>query len=152
MALPLIIAGVTLVVGVVGLVIGKEGVTAAKKGNSIGIVGVLVGAVTSIIMIWAFMPESEEEFDIKNYYADGVLHFTGNGSVEDKEGTWSWYSKDGIVIKLETYDDNELDGKYQEFYENGNLKIQGEYNDGEKDNDEWKCFNLDGSSKKCNDV
>ena len=141
-----------VVVGLVGLIVAKEGVKEAKKGNTIGISGVLIGTITSIVMIWAFMPESEEEFDIQNYYSDGVLHYVGNGTFEDKEDTWKWYSEDGILIKVETYDDNELDGVYKEFYENGNLKIQGEYNDGEKDSDEWKCFKLDGSTKKCEEI
>lgn len=128
----------------------------ARIGNRIGIIGLVIGVATSIItsgvMLWAFMPEGEEEFDVKNYYEDGVLHFTGNGTVENKEDTWKWYSQDGILIKIETYDDNELDGVYKEFYKNGNLKIDGEYDDGERNFYNWKCFNLDGSSQKCKDI
>jgi len=145
MALPLI----PVLIGIAGIYFAKEGVKQSKIANIIGGIGILIGIITSIIMIFVFMPESEEEYDIVNYYSDGILHYTGNGSVEDKEGIWTWYSKDGIIIKIETYDHNELDGEYKEFYANGNLKSQGIYDDGNKELDDWKCFNLDGSTKVC---
>ncbi len=131
---------------VISLVVLKE----TKKGNHYALWGIIVGVLSTIALVYAFSPEKEIKYDVKNYYDDGsTLRFVGNGTLEDKEGAWKWYSEDGILIKFATYDDNELDGEYKEFYKNGNLKIQGEYDDGGKEANKWKCFNLDGSAKKC---
>lgn len=131
------------------LVIGWLGYKESKKGNVYAKIGVLVGIISTIVMIFLFLPEKEIEYDVINYYDDGTLRFIGNGTFERKEDTWKWYSENGILVKYETYDDNELDGEYKEYYNNGNLKIHGEYDDGEKDLDEWKCYNKDGTIKEC---
>lgn len=138
--IPFIIAGASLVVAVVSL---EE----TKKSNNIALFGILVGLISTVIVIWAFLPKNEETFHVVNYYEDGTLHYTGNGTYEDREDTWRWYSKDGILIKLENYDDNELNGEYKEFYFNGNIKSQGFYDNGERELDTWKFFNIDGSQQ-----
>ena len=141
-----------IIIPLVSLGMGYLALKESQKSNTIGIYSLGIGIISTIVMIIMLFVQSSddtENFDVVNYYKDGTLHYTGNGSYEDREDVWKWYSKDGILIKFETYDDNELDGKYKEFYQNGNIKIDGYYDDGEKDLDKWKCYNLDGSTKIC---
>jgi len=153
MALPIIPILKGLAWGATGLISWfsyketKKANKIAEKSNILTILG--MGLTIIIALSWFFSSDSEEKFDIKNYYKDGTIHYTGNGTFENREDVWKWYSPDGILIKVETYDDNELDGEYKEFYSNGNIKVQGVYDDGEKEVDEWKCFDMDGSSKEC---
>jgi len=140
------------IISLIGVGISFFMLKESRKSNTLGIIGLVLGAVSTIamiIMLFIQSPDNPEDFDVVNYYKDGTLHYTGNGSYEDRDDIWKWYSTDGILIKFETYDDNELNGKYKEFYKNGNIKIDGEYDDGEKNLDEWKCYNLDGSIKTC---
>jgi len=153
-----------VIVGVGGLVVGYLSLTEARRGNEIasqgilqskignltGIASLVITIISAIAMIYFFMPDKEKEYDVNNYYDDGILHFIGNGTLENKEDIWKWYSENGILIKYETYDDNILDGEYKEFYDNGNLKVQGEYDNGKKNLEEWSCYNREGTVKECN--
>lgn len=147
-----------ILISIIGLGISYLALQESKKSNTLGIFGIVLGiisAIATIIMAIMFIIQSlnkTEEYDVVNYYEDGTPHFTGNGLVEDKEGTWKYYSRDGIVIKVENYNDGQLDGIYKEFYKNGNLKISGEYDNGEVLLSNWKCFHMDGTIKECLDT
>ena len=39
-----------------------------------------------------------------------------------KEGAWKGYSEDGILEDINIYKKGRLNGKYQAFYKNGNIK------------------------------
>lgn len=147
-----------ILIPIIGLGISYLALQESKKSNTLGVFGIVLGiisAIATIIMAITFIiqsPNKPEEYDIVNYYEDGTLHFTGNGLVEDKEDTWTYYSKDGIVIKIENYHNGKLDGNYKEFYNNGNLKVSGEYDNNEKVLSNWKCFHMSGTIAKCLDT
>jgi hypothetical protein len=138
--------------GVVGGVFGWLGYQESRKSNTIAIWSTIISTIIGIAMFYIFylqIPEENKKSDILNYYDDGSIHYSGNGSFEEREDVWKWYTTDGILIKLETYDNNKLDGKYKEFYTNGNLKVDGRYDNGVKDLTKWKCYNNNGSIKQC---
>ncbi len=141
--IPILISGAGLLVAYFSL---KQGILA----NKIGAITFIIGTISTIAIVILIWPNNDtEKFDIINYYEDGTIHYTGNGNFEDREDTWKWYSKGGILIKIETYDDNILDGEYKEFYMNGNIKMDCEYDDGQKDLSECKCYGIGGEIKEC---
>lgn len=81
---------------------------------------------------------------IGNMDADGLktgkwIYFTDNGHKKaegsfiknKKSGTWTYYFENGIVSAYERYDENEeLDGEFTSYYENGSLKEKSFYKNG----------------------
>ena len=84
--------------------------------------------------------ENGKLFEEGNYH-----HLTGNES-----GLWKRYSQSGQLSKLVNY---HLDGKvgkvgkYEEYYENGQLREKGNYKDGNKDG-LWIRFYKNGNIKE----
>ncbi len=71
--------------------------------------------------------------------------WTGRWKIPRKNGAWIAFFPDGRKKKSEaTYMMDKLNGKYQEYHQNGKLKAEGEYLNGKK-NGEWKFYNTDGS-------
>jgi len=140
-------------VSLTGLFAGWRSHLLNKKMFIIGVIGVILFAINTVIAGIGIYDNhkamTEKKFDVVNYYNDGTLHFTGDGSFIHKNAVWKWYSKDGVLIKLAEYDDNILDGQYKLYYNNGNIKISGEYDNGEKILNTWICYNKNGTEKQC---
>lgn len=64
----------------------------------------------------------------------------------DKEKFYAWVSGNKIVFTQGEYSGKLLNGKYQDFYTNKNLKESGQYVNGLKDG-EWKSWDQDGFLK-----
>ncbi|MBT4131228.1 MAG: hypothetical protein HOE44_10965 [Candidatus Marinimicrobia bacterium] len=108
----------------------------------------LIFAVVVVIVTMAkdMVDGFENDPDLVVYYDDKILKYVGYGTYENREGEWEWYSERGDMLKKESYSSNALDGRYVEFFENGNVKVAGGYKSGEKAG-VWRYFNDDGSLK-----
>jgi antitoxin component YwqK of YwqJK toxin-antitoxin module len=63
-------------------------------------------------------------------------------------GRKEYYGPKGlIVVKIEEYENGILNGKYSEYYMNGNIKTKGEYKNGAKSGS-WLNFSEDGKKIK----
>ena len=68
-----------------------------------------------------------------NYTLDSIKISEGDYENDMKSGLWMYYFKDGISIKMtEMYTANRLDGPYEKFWENGELKESGYYEKGKR--------------------
>lgn len=97
------------------------------------------------------------KLDVKrDYYADGTLKSVGTYHDGVKEGTFREYAQDGKDTDSKIYHDGKLvakgllndrgieQGYWKEFYDDGQLKAEGNYTDGKKDG-YWKFYYRDGS-------
>lgn len=79
----------------------------------------------------------------KSYYEDGKPKVQGEYVEDKKQGLWTTLYNNGIVKEKTTYKDNEITGEYTEHYEDGKVQIRGNYTkkrlDGKQEN-----YNEDG--------
>jgi antitoxin component YwqK of YwqJK toxin-antitoxin module len=74
-------------------------------------------------------------YDIKDYYKSGVLQMEGTSITKDdksKEGAFVFYYENGNKKAVTNYVKSRPNGKCSEWYENRNLKLEGEYIEDEK--------------------
>ena len=75
---------------------------------------------------------------IKDYYISGELQWEGKAFHNDPsdptglDGKCVWYYKNGAILKIETYKNKVLNGKYEKFTKEGYLDEEGFYLRGEK--------------------
>lgn len=77
------------------------------------------------------------------YHEKGKVKYIANFSIAGFEGKVEYYNLKGVVVKIEHYKDGVLHGKFQEMYDNGLVKIKGEYKQGEPVGN-WIQYNEDG--------
>lgn len=103
-------------------------------------------------------PDAEEiaRLQTRNeYYPDGKIRVSAMYRNDKPEGMWREYKPDGSIEKSVMYhngiitgegnvlDDGSKDGHWKEFYTDGSLKAEGNYEDGKQVGD-WKFFHLNG--------
>ncbi|WP_445383068.1 toxin-antitoxin system YwqK family antitoxin [Robiginitalea sp. IMCC43444] len=64
------------------------------------------------------------------------------------QGQWINYYDNGNYKEIGFYNQNRVEGPIRKFYEDGSLKAEGTYKDWRVKIGEWKYFNTDGSLKK----
>lgn len=79
----------------------------------------------------------------KKFYETGKLFSRGEFGMKGFVGEVEYYSKKGKVIKVEKYDDGVLNGKFVEYFVNGDIKVKGGYKKGKKVG-KWETFNEAG--------
>ena len=76
-------------------------------------------------------------FEVKDYYISGKLQFEGKSMVKEEpllhEGISTWYYENGQVAKIQEFKNNIPNGKLLFYYEDGVLKAEGNYVNGEFD-------------------
>lgn len=77
------------------------------------------------------------------YYEKGKMFSTGAFTMSGPEGKVEYFNLKGEVIKVENYKNGLLNGKFQEFYDDGSPKTKGEYKDGVAVGD-WQRFSKSG--------
>ncbi|MDN3204530.1 toxin-antitoxin system YwqK family antitoxin [Algoriphagus sediminis] len=60
------------------------------------------------------------------------------------QGKWINYYENGNYKEIGHYEENRVEGPIQKFHENGNLKAEGEYKDWRIRIGEWRYFDEDG--------
>ncbi len=96
------------------------------------------------------------KLDVKNdYYESGKLKSSGTFKEGTAEGVTRYYSEDGKIINAKIYKDGELigegvydekgfqQGKWKEYYPNGELRAEGEYLDARRLGD-WVFYHQNG--------
>ncbi len=76
-------------------------------------------------------------YKINDYYKSGVLQMEGTSSTKEgnsKDGEFIFYYENGNKQKSTTYVSKKLLGKTTMWYENGNIKEEGEFKDINKEN------------------
>ena len=71
---------------------------------------------------WNYYYNSGKVKEISNYNVDGEL-----------DGELITYDEYGTLVSESNYKNNKIDGRYVEYYYNGNVALQGYYNLGFKD-------------------
>ena len=66
------------------------------------------------------------------------------GTIAIKHGWYKTYNEDGTLISSQNYYKDELDGKWVEYYSNGQIEIKGNYKDGYKDG-KWVEYSNSGN-------
>ena len=85
-----------------------------------------------------------------HYRSDGTLQSTGaytpyaQGAEPQRNGTWRFFDEQGTHIRLETYANGKLDGRYWVKDYNGKIVEDGNYKDGEKTG-VWKSYYENGN-------
>ena len=107
-------------------------------------------------------PDAEEiaKLTVRNeYYPDGKLKVSAMYRNDVPEGIRRDYRPDGTVEKSQMYhngivtgegnllEDGNKDGHWKEFFTDGSLKAEGNYDDG-KQVGEWKFFHLNGKTEQ----
>ncbi|SNR94283.1 energy transducer TonB [Flavobacterium sp. ov086] len=86
----------------------------------------------------------KDSYKIYDYYKSGVLQMKGTSKTNDgnsKEGEYTFYYANGNKKSLQNYYKSRVKGKFMEWYENGNPKLEGEYIDSEKGfNSDFKTY------------
>jgi len=107
-------------------------------------------------------PDAEEiaKLQVRNeYYPDGKLKNSAMFRNETPEGMRREYKPDGSLEKSVMYhnglitgegnmlDDGNKDGRWKEFFNDGSLKAEGNYEDGKPSGD-WKYYHLNGKTEQ----
>ena len=64
------------------------------------------------------------------------------------QGIWKKYYESGKLMESVTMRDNEENGPFVEYWENGNLKAEGAYLDGDNEDGELKLYDEHGELEK----
>lgn len=75
--------------------------------------------------------DDKESGPYKRFYLNGKLREIGQNLNDKEEGEWQYFNPDGTLLKKCSYKGGNLIGTYKEYYDNGQLKIQGAYRQGE---------------------
>ncbi|MCB9894502.1 MAG: hypothetical protein H6839_08635 [Planctomycetes bacterium] len=69
----------------------------------------------------------------RKWYESGVLEYEIEGGGRDAQmGKKIYYSPSGTLWRIENYEDGELSGEYCEYYNSGNVRVEGRYIHGAK--------------------
>lgn len=110
----------------------------------------------SLLNGYVFEFSHEGDTILKAKYSFGLLHgdyfakinyetYIGKYSYDNKTGEWKiFYANQNTIKAKMNYLNNELNGKYFEYYENKNLKVKGEYLNGRKVG-KWIFYSSDGN-------
>lgn len=81
------------------------------------------------------------------YHTNHMLCIEGNFKNQEREGRWrSWY-ENGTLWSEAHYKDGVQTGKYRTFFENGKQSMEGNYKDGKRVGT-WKLYDEDGKLVK----
>lgn len=86
-------------------------------------------------------------FHVTDYYLSGQIQMTGNyRSIrpDDREGSFAWYYPDGQKQQDCEYKNNMFHGLFQEWYEDGQIKIRQSFSEGLPDGP-MKTWRQDGT-------
>ncbi|MDP7465882.1 MAG: hypothetical protein QF795_06185, partial [Candidatus Marinimicrobia bacterium] len=65
-----------------------------------------------------------------DFYENGTEKLNGRYRNGIKNGKWTWWNRDGSIVKRGTYRDELMNGLWQFYYWNDNMKAKGSYRDG----------------------
>jgi antitoxin component YwqK of YwqJK toxin-antitoxin module len=69
----------------------------------------------------------------KVYLRSGQLKATGPFLDHKMHGEWTWFSKDGALVQVGSFDNNELQtGKWMRYHPNGQIKEIDQFEQGKK--------------------
>ena len=87
-----------------------------------------------------------------HYYEDGSIWQKGVSLIEDSSmysaGIWVTYYRNGNIMKEEELKDGKVHGFIKEYYSNGRIKSEGQYNAASKKSGEWIFYNDKGEVVK----
>jgi len=81
-----------------------------------------------------------------DYYINGKIQSTGSyqtAKEEVKEGTFTYYSEEGVKTKIIGYRNGNKNGLYRSFFDDKQVKLEANYVDGKKDGI-WKWYHKNG--------
>lgn len=89
------------------------------------------------------LTKASREGEKTSYYETGRVYSKGAFNKNGAHGVLNYYNKKGVLIKLETYKNGLLNGKYVEYFVDGTIKVKGAYALGAKSG-VWQEFNPSG--------
>lgn len=90
------------------------------------------------------MVEGKKDEYWKTYYENNVLKSEGNYNKGKQDGNWNYYAETGV--KKGTANLNNGNGEYEEYHDNGNIKVNGYIKNGVSDS-LWTYYYPDGVLK-----
>ncbi|MEM9835535.1 MAG: hypothetical protein AAF828_03480 [Bacteroidota bacterium] len=87
--------------------------------------------------------------DYRTYYEDGQqIKQQGQYLAGAMHGQWKKYYPNGQLAESVTFADNEENGPFEEWYENGQRKATGQYLDGDREHGQIRLFTEDGTLER----
>ena len=79
-----------------------------------------------------YKPNDDKPFTgiVFDLYENGQKKLEGRYRNGLKNGKWTWWNRDGSIVKRGTYKNQLMNGLWQFYFSNGNLKGKGQYRDG----------------------
>jgi antitoxin component YwqK of YwqJK toxin-antitoxin module len=74
-----------------------------------------------------FYIDDKKNGPYKRFYLSGTLREMGQNVNDMEEGEWKYFKPNGTLIKECSYKGGNLIGNYREYYEDGQLKVEGAY-------------------------
>jgi antitoxin component YwqK of YwqJK toxin-antitoxin module len=78
-----------------------------------------------------YYEDDKENGSYKRFYLNGSAREIGQNKNDQEEGEWKYFNLKGTLIKECSYKSGNLIGIYREYYDNGQLKVDGAYRQGE---------------------
>ena len=69
------------------------------------------------------------------------------GELAIRHGWYKAYNENGILVSLQNYYEDKLNGKWVKYYSDGQIEIKGNYKNGYKDG-KWVEYNSNGNVSK----
>lgn len=85
---------------------------------------------------YRLLEKQDKLWKVNDYFIDGQIQMSGFFSDlknETREKTFMFYDKDGQKTEVTNYQNNMKHGKYESYFQNGNLEISQIWNDGVKE-------------------
>ena len=90
--------------------------------------------------------EVQTKIDV-NGNISSKFQYYWEGALAIRHGWYKAYNENGILVSLQNYYEDKLNGKWVKYYSDGQIEIKGNYKNGYKDG-KWVEYNSNGNVSK----